>query len=627
MVKIKSKPKSNNQKKSPIPASMKMQVQVDDFDQKMKQSAVFESGGKLLQAAELLIELSSNSEPNRTAQLLCRAANLLKHLDSTRAVRLAESAANIESDNAITLMFFSQLLYDLKKIDPAREAALRAYKAKKTTPATLVDLGRHLITLGRCEKEAIDCVRRGYKLSGEALSLASYTLRVALQSADWELSNKITGTLLEEHKQGNIKAAAETPRTHLLWCDDQNINNQVISTFAERSYAIHDPLEKSLLPFENRKLRVGYVSSDFRDHATSLLALGLLRFHDKDKIEIFAYCTSYDDGSALRRDILSRFNHVRLITKMDDRTAAQQIIKDKIDVLVDLNGLTEGSRLGVFSYRPAAVQISYLGFPGTAGGRFVDYIIADDYTLPSDQGPLFREKIIRIPPTYQINDYYARFLPPPPKFESTGLPKDQLIIGMFNNINKVGSEIWQVWMRILVNTTKSVIWILDPGEIARDNLIKEASRYGVGKERIYFAAKTGQEPHLARMQLCNLMVDPWPYGGHTTTGDALFSGVPVIALEGKNFASRVSGGLIRAAGLGHLVAKDPDDYVRIACELLNNPSELLKMKKYLLINRSKLPVFNARGRVAQIEEAYHLAYKTYLAGQKFKDIRVALKIS
>lgn len=627
MVKRQSQLKSSSHKPTATLGAVKSSVIKDDFEEKIKQSAALSKSGNPLQAAEVLIELSSNTEPEKTTQLLCRAAQLLKFVDTPRAIRLAESASKIEDDNAIILMLFSQLLYDVKKIDQSREVALRAYKAKKFTPPLLVDLGRHLSVLGRCEREAIDCVSKGYKLSGEALPLASYTLRVALQSADWVLSDKITSRLLKEHQQGNTKAVAETPRTHLLWCDDEKINNQVISAFAERSYSTNPPLDSKLLPFSDRKLRVGYVSSDYRDHATSLLALGLLRFHDRDKFELFAYCTSYDDGSTLRRDILNRFNHVRLITKMDDKTAAEQIIKDKIDVLVDLNGLTEGSRLGVFSYRPAPVQISYLGFPGTAGGRFVDYIIADDYTVPSAQGAFYREKIIRIPPTYQINDYYARFLPPRPSFEKTGLPKDQLIIGMFNNINKVGSNVWKVWMRILANSPKSVMWILDPGSIAKENLIKEASRYGVDKGRFYFADKMSQEPHLARMQLCHLMLDPWPYGGHTTTGDALFSGVPVIALEGKNFASRVSGGLVRAAGLGHLVGKSADDYVRVACELLKNPEELLKIKKYLLSNRSKLPAFNTMGRVGQIEEAYLVAYKIYLDGKSPQDIRVATRLS
>lgn len=570
--------------------------------------------GATREAGDTLVELAAKVGPHEKVQVLALAAQFLKAVDNARAVALATQATELRPESAQAWMALAAAHDEARRRKETVAAVRRAVQAQ-ASPRELVDAGRLLSRLGE-DALALQAVRKGYDGSGGDIRLASYTLRVALQCADWELSERITAQLQQAHDQGRTDEAGETPRTHVLWCADEATNIKVISAFAAKAYPAREPLVKAPWPHDGkRKLRVGYLSSDYRDHATSLLALGMLRHHDRSRFEFYAYCTSYDDGSALRRDMLNRFDKARSIAKLTDRQAAELIVRDRIDVLVDLNGLTEGTRHGVMAFHPAPVQMAYLGYPGTVGGRFVEYVIGDEYTVPSGAEQLYPEKIIRIPPTYQINDYLARYLPPAPARAALGLPADRPVIGMFNNVNKVGREVWQTWMRVLQQVPQAVLWMLDPGKVASGHLLAAAQAAGVDTERLIFAPKVRQEQHMARLRQCDLVLDPWPYGGHTTTGDALFAGAPVVALEGSNFASRVSGGLLRAAGLPQLLRPDMDAYVATAVQLLQQPQALQQLKRYLLQSRARLPVFDAPGRTRQLEAGYAAAYQRALKGQ------------
>lgn len=569
--------------------------------------------GSLLEAANTMESLAASLKGNERAQVLCYAALMLKALDNPRALAWAQQATQQAPQLTQTWMALAAVYDETRKRKETIDALQQALKTS-ATPHQCVDAGRMLVRLGE-QALGLEAVRKGYDASNGQLGLASYSLRVALQCADWALAGRITRQLRQAHDEGRTVEAAETPRTHVLWCADEATNMKVIQAFAKRAYPERERLVTQAWPDDGkRKLRIAYLSSDYRDHATSLLALGLMRHHDRSQFELVAYCTSYDDGSALRREMLNRFDRARTISKMTDRQAADLIVKDKIDVLIDLNGLTEGTRHGVLAWHPAPVQISYLGYPGTVGGRFVEYIIGDDYTVPQGAEQLYPEKVIRIPPTYQINDYVARYLPPAPTRQQLGLPADRPIVGMFNNVNKVHPEVWQTWMKILKLVPNAVLWMLDPGAVAAGHLREQAQLAGVEPGQLVFAPKLKQDAHLARLRQCDIVLDPWPYGGHTTTGDALFAGVAVVALEGTNFASRVSGGLLKGAGLGNLVMPNIDSYVNKAVELINKPAELQKIKQFLRKNRDTLPVFDALTRTRQLEAGYRAAHQRALRG-------------
>lgn len=595
----------------------------------LEQAQGLVKAGKAKEAADVLEQLATAQTGEGRAQLLVNAAGLVRQVDRKRALALADAATQAKPDYAKAWMMLSFIRDEARDRKGALAAARQAL-GLKLTPKDMVDAGRHISRLGD-DALALQAVRKGYAASKNALELASFTLRVAVQCADWELADRITAQLRTEHDAGRTEQAAETPRTHLLWCDDQATNVKVVSTFARKMYPEQQPLVTQAWPDPvppkgkpRRKLRIGYLSYDYRDHATALLIMGMMRYHDREQFEFYAYCTSWDDNSALRRDLLGRFTLARSFAQSSDQKAAEQIKADRIDILVDLGGLTEGTRNGILAWRPAPVQIAYLGYPGSSGGRYVDYIIADDYTLPAGEEVHFPEQIIRIPPTYQINDYAARWLPPAPKRASAGLPAGVPVLGMFNNVNKVTSTVWATWMQILQRAPQAILWMLDPGEVARLNLTRAAEAAGVGAGRILFASKARQEAHIARLRLCDLILDPWPYGGHTTTGDALFAGVPVVSLEGKNFASRVSGGLLIAAGLQSLVRPTVADYIETVIGLLNQPEEIAKIRRHLHTRRTRLPVFDADTRTRQIEAAYRAVHERKLANQPPQHLRVGV---
>ena len=572
--------------------------------------------GKPIQAAKTILKLFSLlKNKSDKANVLIAAANLLKIVDYEKSIDLSRKATIVDPNLAKGWISLSIILFDRKMKKNKQEAILALDKAKTLNPeaSALIEIGRQYSVLGEDQK-AINVVRDGYDKSDGALNILSYSLRVALQYADWDLSQKIIKKILSAYKSNEFEQVSET---HLLWCNDEISNIRVISNFAKKAYPDKDELRKHDLKkmrSENKKIRIGYISYDFREHATSLLILGLLRHHNKANFEIYAYCCSFDDGSALRREALSKFDRARTLSKFDDKKAAEIIMNDKIEILVDLNGLTEGSRLGIMAYKPAPIQISYLAFPGTAGGRFIDYIIADNYVVPENANLIYPEKIIKIPHTYQINDYRAKYLPPKASKKIFSINENVSVIGMFNNINKVNYEVWTAWMSILKQSSDTILWILDPGEVAKNNILIEATKKGILSERILFAQKLPQQEHFARLQNCDLILDPWPYGGHTTTSDALFAGCPVVALEGKNFASRVSGGLLRSSGLENLIAPTIEEYIKISVDLLSDKNKLSEIKKILLASRFKIDIFNAPMRTFYIEAAYCHAIKRALDG-------------
>ncbi len=539
--------------------------------------------------------------------LLGRAA---QKTNPKTALELAEKAIEISADCVEALLLAANTQDQLGRQAQSAALALRVVRSPEVKPDQVLSAANMLVRFGY-EDIALSAAKQAFNSLSQPLHHIPALLYIAQRTADWALLKNLTDRLREAYASDQSQEVIEEPRDHLLWCSDLSTNMLVVQKWSERML----PLPSGIYPCKpqplaGRRLRLGYLSSDFREHPTSRLIQGLLRNHDHDRFELFMYCSGWDDGSVLRKDIESHFEHIHSVSTLDDQTAAKLIKSHSIDVLIELNGPTRANRMGILGYRPAPVQIGYLGFPGSVGGRVVDYIVGDAYTVPDGQEALYREKIIRISHTYQVNDYLAR----KPLLELTrkqiDLPEgDVLILGMFNAIDKIHEEVWQTWMRILKAVPNAMLWTLNFGQTTLQHVAAAAIAEGINPNRIIIAPPMSQEEHLARMQGCDLMLDPWPYGGHTTTSDALFAGVPVITLEGKNFAGRVSGGLLRAAGLELLVQPNLNAYVSKAVELLRNPDELLKIKQHLQNTIMHSPVFDAVGRANDLEEAYLLAFE------------------
>lgn len=529
-------------------------------------------------------------------------------------IERSSAIENDHSDRPDILFTLSEAFVAVGNHKEAKRVAQKCLNGKMPI-AMAFQFCRHLMNLGMVHESSTISIRTFLK-AGKPLKYAAKVLYTAIHVCNWPLVKEITERFLVEYKKNNHKEIQETPRTHLLWCEDLKINNQVLHQFAEQCYPKFSNKIKKSKGISDRKIKVGYMSSDYRNHPSAQLLKGLIKAHNRDEFEIIAYDTGYDDGSDLRKETLGYFDRTEILFGLEDKKAIEKLKNDDLDIVVEINGLTSHTKIGLLSERPVPVQIAYLGFPGTVGGRFIDYIIADTHVAPDDALNMYREKIIRIEKTYQVNDYdfsLVNQLSPLTRSE-LGFSDSALILGMFNNCNKITEECWQTWMLILKKIPHAVIWMLQPNTLAAENLRKSANLLGVNPNRVIFAPRLDREKHYQRLKVCDLVLDPWPYGGHTTTADALFAGIPALTREGNNFASRVSGGLMIAAGLPGWIVKDKEAYVQAAINLVRNPELLIKTKQYLNEKRDKLNIFNSKSKALQLEVAYKKIINNRLAG-------------
>ena len=330
----------------------------------------------------------------------------------------------------------------------------------------------------------------------------------------------------------------------------------------------HAPID-----LKKRRMRVGYISSDLRDHAVGYLMAEFFELHSRDEFEVFAYYCGPESDSALTRRIKAAVEHWTDIRKLSDDEAARKIAADGIDILVDVNGHTRDARMGVFARRPAPIIVNWLGYPGTMGTPYHHYIVADDWIIPKGSEKFYSEKVVRLP-CYQPNDRKRTVAPQLPSRSEAGLPDAAFVFCCFNGTHKITRFTFERWMEILHEVPESVLWLLDTTEETKTRLRQHAVSKGIGAERLIFAPTMQNAAHLARYALADLFLDTVPYGAHTTASDALWMGVPVLTLSGRSFASRVCGSLVRSAGIKELVVLTPEAYVKKAVELARNRSEV-----------------------------------------------------
>lgn len=371
---------------------------------------------------------------------------------------------------------------------------------------------------------------------------------------------------------------------------------------------------RAAIDLNGRRIRVGYVSSDLRDHAVGYLMAELFEIHDKSKVEVFAYyCGRPSEGEGLTIRTKAVVEHWVDIREMTDDQAAARIAADGIDILVDVNGHTRDSRTGVFARRPAPIQVNWLGFPGTMGSPYHQYIVADPWVIPPEFELYYSEQVVRLP-CYQPNDR-KRAVGPRPTRQDAGLPEDAFVFCCFNGSQKITRFTFERWMEILKRAPNSVLWLLASSVETQARLGALAEQYGVSRDRVIFAPKQSNPNHLARYPLADLFLDTAPYGAHTTASDALWMGVPVLTLSGRSFASRVCGSLVRSAGLTDLVCLRPEDYVARAVALAGDPAAIAAYKAQLEAGRHTCDLFNVEKLVSSLEGLYGEMVAAYDGGQ------------
>jgi predicted O-linked N-acetylglucosamine transferase (SPINDLY family) len=379
------------------------------------------------------------------------------------------------------------------------------------------------------------------------------------------------------------------------------------------------------------RIRIGYFSADFRRHPVAQLAVGLFEQHDKLRFEITAISFGPDDGSDLHARIKSAAENFVDVRAMSDEELAQFIRNREIDVLVDLMGFTAYSRFGVISRRAAPIQVNFLGYPGTMGADFVDYIIADPTIIPKEHFPFYSEQVVWLPDTHlptayrrKENNSHSESHKRVPTRGECNLAEAAFVFCCFNGSHKISPIIFDLWMRLLRAVPDGVLWLSKPNPTAEANLGKEAERRGVSRERLIFAPRADEmSDHLARLRLADLFLDTLPYNAHTTACDALWAGVPVLTCAGETFAGRVAASLLRAVGLPELVATSLEDYEAVALKLAHDPSFLQAIKVKLLHNRDTYPLFDTARFTRHIEAAYATMWERYQRGEEPQAFAVA----
>jgi len=399
------------------------------------------------------------------------------------------------------------------------------------------------------------------------------------------------------------KTAVIVPLDFLAFCDDGELRRRCSETFvADRVPQPVAPLWSGKA-YNHERIRVGYLSADFRQHATAELIAGLIEAHDRTQFEIGAVSFGGDDGSAMRERLIGAFDWFEDVRVKSDAEVAQWLKDKEIDIAVDLKGHTLGSRPGILAHRPCAVQVNYLGYPGTIGAPWLDYILADACVLPFDRQEYYSEKIVHLPHCYQVNDA-GRSIGETPSRAEAGLPPEGFVFCCFNAAWKITPAMFDIWMRLLTAVPGSILWLLDDNPVAKRNLAAAAATRGVDPARLIFAPRLPSAAHLARHRLADLFLDTLPYNAHTTASDALWAGLPVLTCQGSQFDGRVAASLLETIGLPELVAHSTNDYERLAVSLARDPARLRDLRARLQVRVRTSPLYDTDRFRRSLEKAY-----------------------
>jgi predicted O-linked N-acetylglucosamine transferase (SPINDLY family) len=474
----------------------------------------------------------------------------------------------------------------------------RALALKSDFAAALYNRGNALSELSRPEEALVD-YQRALEIDPGHPNALSGLANAALLIGDWER----TGELAERLKADILAdRSVIQPFVVMGYWDDNELQLRAAQNYVRRAGPGALPALWRGERYGHDKIRVAYLSADFHSHVTAALTVEMFERHDRDRFEITAMSFGPDDGSTMRARLVSAFDRFHDARQQSDRAVAELLRALEIDIAVDLGGHTSGARPWVLAHRPCPVQAKYMGYPGTSGSDFIDYLIADRIVVPPDQERFFSEKIAALPDTLWVTDT-ARTLLPPPSRSAAGLPETGFVFCCFNHNWKITAAIFDVWMRLLAQVEGSVLWLLEGNAAIGANLRKEAAARGIAPERLIFAGRTTPEQHLARQQLADLFLDTLPYNAHTTASDALWAGLPLVTLPGASFPARVAASILEAANLADLIAPDLAGYEALALKLARDPAAL-KAVRGRLADKSAMPLFDTARFTRNLEAAY-----------------------
>ncbi len=532
----------------------------------------------------------------------------LKQWDS--AISHYNKAIQLNPEYAEAYLNIGNIFSELKQTDLAITNYNKAIELKPDYIEAHHNCGNALFDNGQLDL-AIISYNEVIKLKPDYKFLLGAILRTKNKICDWSSYDEDSADLETKLRK---KEQVSTPFSVLPVNESLDLQLLAAEIYTKSNYPAINTLGAISKRPRSEKIRIGYYSADFHRHATSHLMAGLFESHDKSKFEIIAFSFGPDKDDDMKNRVstsFDKFYDVRLKSDIDIINLSREL---EIDVAIDLKGFTKDMRLGIFAGRCAPIQVNYLGYPGTMGATYIDYIIADKTLIPEENQKYYLEKIVYLPDSYQVNDDKRKISDTAYSRKELGLPEDGFIYCCFNKNYKITPKTFDGWMRILKAVEGSVLWLFEDNIIATENLRKEAKKRGVDSSRLIFASHMKLEEHLARHKVADLFLDTLPCNAHTTCSDALWAGLPTLTLIGQSFAGRVAASLLNAVNLPELIANTQEEYENLAIELATNLEKLKEIKLKLEENKFTAPLFNTKIFTNHIEKAYEAMYERYQNG-------------
>ena len=518
-------------------------------------------------------------------------------------------AISIKPDYAEAYYNRGNSLQELKRLEEALASYGKAISIKPDYIDAHYNLGTVFRELKRFD-EAVACYDKVLHIKPDYKFAIGLLQHVKMLTCNWGNFDNQKDLILQKIDSNEIVippfvlvGLADTPTTHRS-CSE---------IYIKENFPQNSTLGVIPKYIKKNKIRLGYYSADFRTHAVAILIAELIEVHNKEQFELIAFSFGPDEKDEMQTRLSKSFDQFIDVGNKSDQAVAELSRQLGIDIAIDLGGLTGDCRTGIFSFRAAPIQVNYLGYPGTMGANYIDYIIADHTLIPATSHKFYSEKVIYLPNTYQVND--RKKVISDKEFNRTelGLPEDGFIFCCFNNNYKILPTTFDGWIRILKAVDSSVLWILQDNDWVENNLREEVQKRGVKESRLIFGKRMPLSEHLARHRQADLFLDTFPYNAHTTASDALWAGLPVLTMMGESFASRVAASLLKAIDLPELITSSQDQYETLAIELASNPNKLKAIRDKLERNRLTTPLFDTPSFTKHIEIAYTRMYERYHA--------------
>ncbi len=525
--------------------------------------------------------------------------------DLAAAERDLRAAVAVDAAFAPAYGNLGMVVWEQRRLDEGLALLRRGVELDADHIGVRMNLANALV-MGNAHQEAIHHYAEVLRRRPSHPQATANVLKPLLDTCSWDDAERIVAQLVARWRKGPTDELLDslTPFVSLLVDIPQGMRLDIARRYAarvaERAAALRAPVRPARPVGE--RLRIGYASADFHDHATMHLMAGVFEAHDRARYEIHAYSWGIDDGSAYRARVRAAIEHFHDVRELGHDAIAQRIADDGIDVLVDLKGYTGESRPEIFALRPAPVQVNWLGYPGTMAAPFIDWIVADGVLIPPGDEAGYGERVIRLPDSYQANDRRQPIADTPMTRAQWGLPDDAFVYASFNKHYKIERGTFAAWMRILAAVPGAVLWLL--GGHGEKALRRAAEAAGIDPSRVVFARKAPKAEHLARHRLADLFLDTPTCNAHTTASDALWAGLPLLAWRGDAFAGRVAASLLHALDLPELVMTDEASYVQAAIALGRDRGTLNLIREKMEKRRLTAPLFDTARFTRDLEAAY-----------------------